>query len=309
LHNKFIASQAKYLKNGVGDLDVAKIEIFSKDHPFIFGIQGNLSELLKNSKPEDYKVILSDAQSKQNIDTVSPSKDGVFTFNKEAGSYCVDFHSAEFSVTSKSFTIPDDYPSDVYMLSSDITGVADEYQAYLDSKQKPVLPVEKPAELKSGKKETKAELKSDKKETKVVSNKPAKIKNILFSFNDFNLTSEAENEIGQIVKIMQDNPSLVLEIIGYTDSQGKDRYNIRLSENRAKIVKDKLTDAGIKGKRIKTRGEGKENPIAVNENRDGTDNPDGRAFNRRVEFKVVECDNKLITVDTINVPEKLKVKK
>jgi outer membrane protein OmpA-like peptidoglycan-associated protein/tetratricopeptide (TPR) repeat protein len=298
VHDKFIAYQAKYLKDGVGDLDLTKIEIFSKDHPYIYGIQGNLSELLKNCKPEDYKIILSDAQSKLNLDTVSPSKDGIFTFNKESGTYCIDFQSAGFSVKSKSFTVPVDYPSDVYLLSPDITGISDTYQAFLDSKQKPALPVEKSSELKT-----------DKNETRPVSNKPAKIKNILFSFDDFNLTGDAENEISQIVKIMQENPSLVLEIIGYTDSQGKDRYNKRLSENRAKIVKDKLTDAGIKAKRIKTRGEGKEKPIAINENADGTDNPEGRTFNRRVEFKIVECDNKSITVDTIKVPEKLKIKK
>jgi len=49
-------------------------------------------------------------------------------------------------------------------------------------------------------------------------------------------------------------------------------------------------------------------PIAINENTNGTDNPEGRAFNRRVEFKISKSDNADITIVLIAVPENLKVK-
>ena len=80
----------------------------------------------------------------------------------------------------------------------------------------------------------------------------------------------------------------------------------RLSASRAGMVKDKLTRAGIGFNRILTKGLGKTNYIAINENKDGSDNPVGRAFNRRVEFKIIKCNNPNISVEPIAVPETLK---
>ncbi len=107
---------------------------------------------------------------------------------------------------------------------------------------------------------------------------------------------------------MNDNPSLMIEITGYTDSQGKDGYNQRLSHKRAKKIKDILTDAGIASKRITTKGMGKSNPVAINENPDGSDNPEGRAFNRRIIFNIIKCDNPHIIVEPLKVPGNLKIK-
>jgi outer membrane protein OmpA-like peptidoglycan-associated protein len=76
-------------------------------------------------------------------------------------------------------------------------------------------------------------------------------------------------------------------IEGYTDSKGSDSYNLRLSDKRAASVKDWLVKkGGVGNKKMTTKGWGEANPVAPNENPDGSDNPEGRQKNRRVEITV-----------------------
>ena len=295
------AYQAKYLKNGVGDLDIVRIEIFSKNHPFKFGIQGNTSEIFKGSKPDDFTVLLSKPENNLVIDSMKPSKKGSFEFNQVAGIYQVQFVAKEFKSTSKSFEIPEDYSQDDFVLTPEMLGVSEQYNTYLASKT---------TADKSSKTDKKSVAKlNEKKNITEGSVKAGIVSDILFPFNDCKLSVEADKNVQNLITIMKENPSMEIEVLGFTDSQGKDSYNNKLSKKRAKNIRDQLVDAGISSGRIAFKGLGKTNPIAINENADGTDNPDGRAFNRRVEFNVLKCDNKNIAVKHIEVPDNLKAKK
>jgi outer membrane protein OmpA-like peptidoglycan-associated protein len=76
-------------------------------------------------------------------------------------------------------------------------------------------------------------------------------------------------------------------IEGHTDSKGTEGYNLALSEKRANAVKRWLVEkGGLDSKKIITRGYGESRPIAPNTNPDGSDCPEGRARNRRVEVYV-----------------------
>jgi photosystem I P700 chlorophyll a apoprotein A2 len=76
-------------------------------------------------------------------------------------------------------------------------------------------------------------------------------------------------------------------IEGHTDSKGKDSYNQKLSERRANSVKNWLVEnAGADGDRIKIKGWGEAKPAVPNEKSDGSDDPDGRQQNRRVEITI-----------------------
>lgn len=75
-------------------------------------------------------------------------------------------------------------------------------------------------------------------------------------------------------------------IDGHTDSRGGDDYNMVLSQRRADSVKNWLVAAGAVGGVLFAKGLGESKPIALNENPDGTDNPEGRQKNRRVEIVV-----------------------
>jgi outer membrane protein OmpA-like peptidoglycan-associated protein len=73
-------------------------------------------------------------------------------------------------------------------------------------------------------------------------------------------------------------------IEGHTDARGADAYNQTLSEQRAASVKQWLVaNAQVSGATISTRGWGKSKPAAHNTKPDGSDDPDGRAKNRRVQ--------------------------
>jgi photosystem I P700 chlorophyll a apoprotein A2 len=78
-----------------------------------------------------------------------------------------------------------------------------------------------------------------------------------------------------------------VSIDGHTDGKGADAYNMALSERRAAAVKAWLTaHSQMPPARIATRGLGKTKPVAHDTKPDGSDDPDGRARNRRVEIVV-----------------------
>ena len=135
------------------------------------------------------------------------------------------------------------------------------------------------------------------------------IKSILFDDNSSRLNRDAQIEIERIAALMQANPDLKLEVTGNTDDLGTDDYNQRLSVMRAREVVNYLTKKGISESRLVAKGLGKTNFIAINQNPDGSDNPEGRALNRRVDMNVLNPTNANITVEGIYVPDELKYKK
>ncbi|MBR4647556.1 MAG: OmpA family protein [Bacteroidales bacterium] len=106
------------------------------------------------------------------------------------------------------------------------------------------------------------------------------LKNVFFDFDKTELKPESFVELDRLVSYLQHN-SVRIEIGGHTDDQGSEDYNDRLSENRAKAVYDYLIQKGIPADRLTYKGYGKRMPVADN----STD--EGRATNRRTEFKII----------------------
>ena len=106
----------------------------------------------------------------------------------------------------------------------------------------------------------------------------------LFDFDKAVLKPEAEVELQRVFDQINGKTESNLQIIGYTDAKGTDKYNKNLSLKRADAVKNWLVAKGLKNT-ITIDGKGAENPVAANTNEDGSDNPEGRAQNRRVEIK------------------------
>ena len=88
--------------------------------------------------------------------------------------------------------------------------------------------------------------------------------------------------LNEVAQVLQENPKIRVRIEGHTDSRGRDRFNLRLSRNRAKAVRKYLIKRGVPQDRMTSQGFGETVPIADNRTNAG------RAQNRRVEFVIVE---------------------
>ena len=106
------------------------------------------------------------------------------------------------------------------------------------------------------------------------------LRNVFFDFDKAELKPESFVELDKLAAYLRTN-TIRIEIGGHTDDQGSDDYNDRLSESRAKAVYDYLVAKGIPADRLQYKGYGKRVPVASN------DTDDGRAANRRTEFKIV----------------------
>lgn len=110
----------------------------------------------------------------------------------------------------------------------------------------------------------------------------AVLHNIFFETNKFSLLAESKAELQQLIRFLNSNVNLSIEISGHTDSVGDDKSNLALSENRAKTVYNYLITNNISANRLTYKGYGETKPIADNASEDGRKN------NRRTEFKITK---------------------
>lgn len=113
------------------------------------------------------------------------------------------------------------------------------------------------------------------------------MENVYYDFDKSSLQQSSYPALDRLVDLLNQYPTMVIEIRAHTDSMGSDKYNIPLSEARAKTVVDYLVSKGIDKARLQSKGYGATMPVAPNKHEDGTDDPEGRAKNRRTEFKVM----------------------
>ena len=131
-------------------------------------------------------------------------------------------------------------------------------------------------------------IRADIKLKKVIINKEYRLSNILYDFDKATLTESSKRVLDTLYDIMRENPSFVIELASHTDGKGNDAYNLRLSQARAQSCVDYLIKHGIEKKRMVPMGYGMRKPVAPNKKEDGSDDPEGRAINRRTEFKILK---------------------
>lgn len=103
---------------------------------------------------------------------------------------------------------------------------------------------------------------------------------ILFEYGKATLSKEAKQTLNKAVELLNKIPNRSLVIEGHTDAAGSDEFNKDLSEKRAKAVYDYMMAQGLKIKSVSYKGYGEARPVADNSTKEG------RAANRRVEFKI-----------------------
>ena len=110
---------------------------------------------------------------------------------------------------------------------------------------------------------------------------------VLFDYNKATLKPAAEEALKKVSVVLSQFPESTVIVEGYSDAKGKKSVNMELSRERATVVKDWLVkNGGVVSANISARGFGEDNPVAPNKNPDGSDDPIGRAKNRRVTIIV-----------------------
>ncbi|MFN3342900.1 MAG: OmpA family protein [Flavobacteriales bacterium] len=117
------------------------------------------------------------------------------------------------------------------------------------------------------------------------------LRNIFFDYDKATLRDASRNELERLIKLLNENPTLRIEISGHTDTQGDATYNQKLSENRAKAVVEYLVRAGISASRLEYKGYG-ESKTQISEAeilkmKTKTEREDAHQQNRRTEFKIL----------------------
>ncbi len=107
------------------------------------------------------------------------------------------------------------------------------------------------------------------------------LNNLFFDVDQYELKQQSLTELNEIVKFLQINPSIRIEISGHTDNSGTESYNQQLSLKRAASVAEYLKKQGIALSRIYQKGYGAQKPIKPN------NSEENRQLNRRIEFKIL----------------------
>lgn len=114
------------------------------------------------------------------------------------------------------------------------------------------------------------------------------IAKIFYDYKSSEVNEIAAKELDKLVLILQKNKGIGIELLSHTDSIGSDEYNLRLSHERAQKARTYMISQGVNSNKITAKGMGETQPTAPNTNADGSDNPIGRAKNRRTDFKIIK---------------------
>lgn len=108
---------------------------------------------------------------------------------------------------------------------------------------------------------------------------------ITFAFDRYDIQPQFRPVLDQVAETLNEYPSTMIDVYGYTDSTGTEAYNQQLSERRARAVADYLVARGVNPARIATRGFGETNLLYPEERTEAE-----RAANRRVELRIVPVE-------------------
>lgn len=109
-----------------------------------------------------------------------------------------------------------------------------------------------------------------------------RLNNVFFDFDKWDLRPESFVELDRVVALLKENPKIEIEMSAHTDSHGTDEYNFKLSDNRARSVREYILSKGIPESRIISKGYGETKPVVAN------DTDEHRQLNRRVEFTILK---------------------
>jgi outer membrane protein OmpA-like peptidoglycan-associated protein len=226
---------------------------------------------------DDFLVMVVDSFSLDTIQKVRPDKNGGYTLLLPDGSYFVLLSKDNKIISKTGFNLDNEYTEEIE-IPAGTTG--------------PLLAqvsVEKQPEV------------TETKDTLV-------LEDILFAFNNFSVQPKYKAYLNQISVLLNKERGFQIQVIGYADALGNETYNLELSAKRAQSVANYLKELKVENKQIEIISKGESGPVAINSNPDGTDNPEGRKYNRRVVLVPMNVSPNVIVVEKSVIPAELKQK-
>lgn len=126
------------------------------------------------------------------------------------------------------------------------------------------------------------EIKRDLLLTPIEVGQTIRLNNVFFDTGKYDLRDESYADLNRVVKLMNQNPNMRIEVAGHTDNVGSDASNLTLSQNRANAVCEYITGKDIDKSRLTCKGYGESKPVVSNTTEDG------KQQNRRVEFTILK---------------------
>ncbi len=275
---------AKYTDNHEGNLDIYRYEILSMANPARYTVKGRISLPPETVIPfEEINVTLIDKDINDTVSTGKAEKDGSYIFRLPSGEFELLFSTDQAYLDRTIISLPHYLNIDELIVNSD-------------------LKLE-PAETK----DTFAVALTEKTEYEEISDTFA-IRHVLFGFDKFVISKNQLGYLDELAGLLKKYPVLTVRVEGYTDAIGSESYNNGLSLRRASQIAGYLTSCDIQKYRILVSGYGENSPVAVNHNKDGTDSPEGRRYNRRVEIYLDQVPGNLFIIYQVDVPDKLRAK-
>ena len=123
---------------------------------------------------------------------------------------------------------------------------------------------------------------------------PIELPEIYYDFDRATLRAISKTELDGLIKTLDENPTITVEIMSHTDNRGTDQYNIDLSNRRAKSVVDYLIKNGVDKERLASKGYGESqlrvSSAAIDAMKTEKEREDAHQQNRRTEFQVLRTD-------------------
>jgi outer membrane protein OmpA-like peptidoglycan-associated protein len=275
---------AKYTDNHDGNLDIYRYEILSVANPARYTVKGRISLPPESAIPfEKINITLIDKDINDTMSTSKAEKDGRYIYSLPSGEFELLFSTDQAYLDRKDISLPRYLNLDELIVNSDLkfepAEARDTFIASLTEK-------------------TKYDHVSD---TFI-------IRHILFGFDKFAISKAQLSYLDELAGLLKKFPDLTVRVDGYTDAIGSESYNKGLSLRRANQVTGYLFSCDIQKYRILVKGHGEDSPVAINHNKDGTDNPEGRSYNRRVEITLDQVPGSLFIIRQVDIPEEFRVK-
>ena len=265
---------SKHDMEGFAEIDIFQIQVndFSK-----FRLIPMHGEVIVNGK-ENYSkrssFFLVDEALKDTLTEISDIDSGKFHLDIYPGKFQLIMSNGNQKSISQSFTVPSDLDKPEFNLVSTFS-IEPDTKMDVEISQKQIIDT-------------------------------IHIVDIYFDFNKADISAKEQLKLSEVITLLQKYGISKIELLGYSDSKGLPDYNVKLSTKRANRILTFFIENGISDKIITTKGVGSTNFISKNYNTDGTDNPIGRAFNRRVEMVITPARSNMIIEKKNSVPKELR---